>query len=344
MNLSDFDYELPEELIAQYPSETRDSSRLMVIERATGRIMHSRFANVGDFLTPPDTLVLNDTRVIPARLLGRRKTTGARVEVLLLRRVEGLLFEVLVKCRGRLNPGEIVTFNDRLMAEMMGYMADVKIMKFDCDGNFQEILEEIGSVPLPPYIKRKPEDMDRERYQTVYAKRQGAVAAPTAGLHFTDGLLKSLANSGIAIAYLTLHVGYGTFKPVRAQDIAKHNIAPEYYELPRESAQVINSGRRKGARVVAVGTTTCRVLETCAATGSGNGCVAQETGWSGLFIYPPFEFKVTDALITNFHLPGTTLLLMASAFCGRELLLKAYGEAIKQGYRFYSYGDAMLIL
>jgi S-adenosylmethionine:tRNA ribosyltransferase-isomerase len=363
MLVSDFDYELPEHLIAQEPAQRRDLSRLLVVDRASGEFIDSGFAKLPDYLEPGDLLVLNNTRVFPARLIGRRirKTArgeavlGGRVEVFLVSRVGPLVWETLVKPGKSLLPGARVDFaRGKLVGEVIEWRDfGRRIVRFDADGDFDEIIDRIGRTPLPPYIKRDEEDrLDAERYQTVFARERGAVAAPTAGLHFTPELLDRMRGRGIEIAEITLHVGYGTFQPVRVEQVEDHRVEPEAYSIGEEAASQINRALTEGRRVIAVGTTTTRALESAARQGMG------DRGWglaqpltpipqpltTDLFIYPGFEFKVLSGLITNFHLPRSSLLMLASAFAGRELILKAYRHAIENKYRFYSYGDAMLIL
>jgi len=343
--LSDYDYHLPRSLIAQQPLPRRDESRLMVVDRASGRFSHERFRNITDHLMEGDVLVLNDTRVIPARLIGRR-ATGGMVELLLIRRQqESGVWEALVKPARRVRTGERIPLEDGLLeAEIIQRIGDGKfIIRLHND---DEKLEHAGRAPVPPYIVRKyPDDplreLDRERYQTVYAKRDGAIAAPTAGFHFTKDILNALEKKGVEIRFVTLHVGLGTFQPIRTEDIRKHKMEPEWYEISTETAHAINAALREGRRIVAVGTTCCRALEDAASSGSGE--VLAGSRWAKTYIYPPYRFRVVKALITNFHLPKSTLILLVSAFAGRELILKAYEEAKQKGYRFYSYGDAMLI-
>jgi S-adenosylmethionine:tRNA ribosyltransferase-isomerase len=381
MLVSDFDYELPERLIAQEPAQRRDLSRLLVVDRASGTFTDSVFAKLPDYLEPGDLLVLNNTRVFPARLIGRRfrKTArgeavlGGRVEVFLVSRVGPLVWETLVKPGKSLLPGARVDFaRGKLVGEVIEWRDfGRRIVRFEAEGDFDEIIDRIGRTPLPPYIKRDEEDrLDAERYQTVFARERGAVAAPTAGLHFTPELLDRMRARGIEIAEITLHVGYGTFQPVRVERVEDHRVEPEAYSISEEAAASINRALDEGRRVIAVGTTTTRALESAAKRGievggRGLGVSDQSTSVSSsqpatpnpqllapnpqplttdLFIYPEFEFKGLGGLITNFHLPRSSLLMLASAFAGRELVLKAYRHAIENEYRFYSYGDAMLIL
>ncbi len=342
--LKDYVYELPCELIAQFPLEKRDASRLMVADRKTGRLKDSRFSDLGRYLEPGDLLILNDTKVFPARLIGRREG-GGRIEALLLNSINGgAQWKCLVKGAKKLKKGGRLLLEDRLEGSLEEKCEDgACIIKFCSDEPLMDIVESIGKTPLPPYIKRGDKATgfnDKERYQTVYAKRRGAVAAPTAGLHFTRETLDSLATGGIDIEYLTLHVGWGTFRPVRVKDIREHKLHSERYAIPLHLADKIKKVKSKGGRVVSVGTTATRALE--AAFGSMDAPVLE--GSTELFIMPGYGFKIVDVLITNFHLPGSTLLMLVSAFGGREFILNAYREAVKKGYRFYSYGDAMLIL
>lgn len=328
MWLSDFEYSLPKKLIAQYPLKERDKAKLLILERATGRIEHKIFKDIVSYLKPSDLLVLNTTKVIPARLFGRRPT-GGRVEILLIRRREnGWL--ALARPSRKIHPGEEITFERGLKGKIEKRMDDGK---WEIEFNNESLIWEIGKTPLPPYIKRKAEDRDKEAYQTVYAREEGSVAAPTAGLHFTENLLKEIKGKGIDIAHITLHIGPGTFKPIKTRRIEEHRMEPEYYEIEEEVFKRIE----KAKRVVAVGTSVVRALEQASRKGSLKG-------WADLFIYPGYRFKRVDVLITNFHLPASTPLLLVSGFANRELIYKAYQEAIKREYRFLSYGDAMLIL
>ena len=330
MKLSDFDYNLPKELIAQYPSGKRDSSRLLVLHRKTGKIEHKIFKDIVEYLSKGDLVLLNNTKVVPARLFGK-KETGGKVEALLLGKGSEGEHEVLLKpARGSRVGSKLIFGEGRLKAEISRVENGRRFLKFERNGNFEELLDEVGEMPLPPYIKRANIALDNERYQTVYASKKGAVAAPTAGLHFTKPLLSQIVSQGVDVDYITLHVGYGTFKPVKCEDITGHQMEKEYFEIEERVTEKL---AYKGGRLVAVGTTTCRSLESLKAR-----------GWTDLFIYPPYKFKAVDVLLTNFHLPRTTLLMLVSAFCGRELLSRAYREAIDKKYRFYSYGDAMLIL
>ena len=336
IKLSEFDYHLPEELIAKYPVEPRDSCRLMVLDRKTQKIEHRIFRDIVDYLEEGDLLVLNDTKVIPARLIGR-KTTGAKIEILLLRPYTDNEWEVLIKNIKRLKPGQEVIFGEDFKAVLLEKYQEGKARVKLIGNNIKELINKYGHIPLPPYIEREDEEKDKEAYQTVFARKEGAVASPTAGLHFTQELLKKLEEKGIKKAFCTLHVGLGTFRPIQTEDITKHKMHEEYYQIPDETLQAIRKTKEKGKRVIAVGTTVVRTLETYAQTG-------KKDGFSDIFIYPPYQFKMVDALITNFHLPKSTLILLVSAFAGKDFIFKAYNEAIQQKYRFFSYGDAMLIL
>lgn len=341
MKVADFDYDLPEELIAQEPVEPRDASRLLVLHRQTGELEHRLFPDIVEYLRPGDALVVNDTKVIPARLFGIKRGTGARVEILLLKRVSQDIWEVLVRPGRRVPPGTWLDFGgDRLAAKVSDITPEGgRIIEFAYEGVFEAILDELGQMPLPPYIHRKLED--KQRYQTVYAREEGSAAAPTAGLHFTPTLLERIAARGVAICPITLHVGLGTFRPVKVDDLSDHKMHAEYYAISQEVAATIGEVRRAGGRVVAVGTTTTRTLE---AVMHKHGELVASSGWTDIFIYPGFEFKVVDALVTNFHLPRSTLLMLVSAIASRELIMKAYQEAMVEKYRFFSFGDAMLIL
>jgi len=342
MKTSDFDYDLPTELIAQYPAEKRDGSRLLVIRRDTGSVEHRLFSDIWEYLRTGDVLVVNDSRVIPARLLGRR-STGGRAEMFVLRDLGADRWEVLVRPGARIRDGADLTFGEgRLTAHVLDTLPDGKrTVSLSAEGGVQAAMDELGAIPLPPYIDREPEPLDGTRYQTVYARVPGAVAAPTAGLHFTDELLAGLAADGVELARLTLHVGIGTFRPVAVDDPEEHVMDFERYEVSEPAAATINSAREAGGRVVAVGTTSVRTLESVAGAG---GRVIPGEGSTDLFIRAPYDYRCVDMLLTNFHLPKSTLLMLVSAFAGRELVLDAYAEAVSEGYRFYSYGDAMLLL
>ncbi len=342
--LSDFDYSLPQELIAQYPAYRRDSSRLLVLERFQKTIQHYRFRDIIDFFQKGDLLILNNTKVIPARLLGARGT-GGKVEILLLRPAgrqgREQCYHALIKPLGRLKEGEKIFLDKGFSCRL----ADAKEKLVGFNGTRPlAVMQKIGLIPLPPYIRRRPQAYDRSRYQTVFAKKEGAVAAPTAGLHFTKRLLRDLKRKGVKVAYLTLHVNYATFSPLRSEDIRKHRMHEEYYEIPARTVELIRKAKKDKRKVCAVGTTVCKALEENWSQWHEKGKTGRISGWSSLFIYPPFSFKVVDALITNFHLPRTSLLMLVSAFAGRDFILEAYREAMSRGYRFYSYGDAMLIL
>lgn len=339
MLLSDFDYELPEELIAQTPVEPRNASRLMVLDPAEENIEHRHFYDLQAFLTPGDTLIFNDTRVLPARLIGRKEPTGARVEVLLLRRVEGDEWETLVKPGKKAMRGATIRFGKELSCEVTGHTDfGGRLVRFHYQGIFEEILDRLGETPLPPYIHEKL--ADRERYQTVYSRASGSAAAPTAGLHFTPEQMQSLKDAGVNLGFLTLHVGLGTFRPVKAERIEDHVMHSEYYAISEETAKLIRDTKAAGKRVVAVGTTSIRTLESAAV---GKDEIYGRSGETSIFIYPGYDFKIVDAIVTNFHLPKSTLLMLISAFAGREFTLRAYREAVQEKYRFFSFGDAMLI-
>jgi len=339
LKTSDFYYDLPPELIAQTPLEKRDNSRLMTLDKNTGEIGHRHFYELPTLLRPGDCLVLNDSRVLPARLLGRRETGGA-VEVLLLVDKGDKVWECLVKPGRKLREGAKITFGDgRLTGEIAQVLPDGnRLVRFQYEGIFLEILESLGKMPLPPYIKE--ELKDPERYQTVYSKEVGSAAAPTAGLHFTKDLLRQVEAMGVKVCYVTLHVGLGTFRPVKEEEITDHVMHSEYCVIPQETADVINETKRRGGRVICVGTTSCRTIESWA---KEDGTLAACSGWTSIYIYPGYRFKVLDALITNFHLPESTLLMLVSALAGREHILAAYKEAVKEEYRFFSFGDAMFL-
>lgn len=338
---SDFYYDLPEELIAQTPAQPRNSSRLMKIDRSTGNISHSRFYELGTFLKKGDLLVMNDSRVLPARLYGIKEHTGAHIEFLLLEQKEDKVWEIMVRPGKRARPGTSFIFGDgRLKAEILDTAEDGnRIARFECEGNFFTALEDVGQTPLPPYITEKL--ADKERYQTVYSRVNGSAAAPTAGLHFTREQLDELKAQGIEQAYVTLHVGLGTFRPVKENNITDHKMHSEHYSVPRETAELINKTKKEGGRVICVGTTSCRTLESAA---SLYGDVRECSGYTDIFIYPGYKFKVMDGLITNFHLPESTLIMLVSAFLGYENTMNAYKTAVEEKYRFFSFGDAMLIL
>lgn len=340
MNLHDFYYELPQELIAQDPLPDRSSSRLLLMNKKTGETEHHIFRDIVDYLYPGDCLVINNTKVIPARLVGSREGTGARIEVLLLKRREGDIWETLVKPGKKARPGTRICFGEGLLTgEVLEVVEDGnRKIRFYYEGIFEEILDQLGQMPLPPYITHQLKD--RNRYQTVYAKHDGSAAAPTAGLHFTPELLQKIEEKGIHIAHVTLHVGLGTFRPVKAENILEHHMHSEFYMVEEEQARIINETKVRGGRVIAVGTTSCRTLESAAGE---DGILRAGSGWTDIFIYPGYEFRMIDSLITNFHLPESTLLMLVSALSGREKILNAYAEAVKERYRFFSFGDAMFI-
>lgn len=341
MKTSDFYYELPKELIAQDPLEDRSSSRLMVLHSKSGRIEHRHFSDIADYLKPGDCLVRNNTKVIPARLFGVREDTGGAVELLLLKRRENDIWETLVKPGRKARTGAKLSFGeDRLHGEIVDVLADGnRLIQFRYEGIFEEILDELGQMPLPPYITHKLED--KNRYQTVYAKYEGSAAAPTAGLHFTDELFAKLEEKGIIVANVTLHVGLGTFRPVKAEDVGSHHMHSEYYRIEPEEAQKINGAKEHGGRIICVGTTSCRTLESAA---DEKGVLHPGEGNTEIFIYPGYRFRMLDVLVTNFHLPESTLLMLVSALAGRETVLHAYETAVREKYRFFSFGDAMMIL
>lgn len=341
MKKSDFYYNLPEELIAQTPVEPRNSSRLMKIDRETGDIIHSRFYNLCDYLKKGDLLVLNDSRVLPARLYGEKKSTGSFIEFLLLEQKGDKLWEIICRPGKKAKVGSEFTFGNGLLSAKVIEVKDDgnRIVEFSCEGNFYAVLDEIGQMPLPPYITKKLED--KERYQTVYSKELGSAAAPTAGLHFTKEQLEEIKSMGADIAYVTLHVGLGTFRPVKEDDILKHKMHSEHYHLSSETAEKINRTKASGGRVIAVGTTSCRTLESMELE---NGMVKPGDGYTDIFIYPGYKFKLLDGLITNFHLPESTLIMLVSAFLGYEKTMNAYKIAVEEKYRFFSFGDAMCIL
>lgn len=340
MNTKDFYYDLPEELIAQDPLLNRSSSRLMLLDKETGEIQHKHFYDILDYLNPGDCLVLNETKVIPARLYGVKEDTGAQVEVLLLHRKDKENWECLVKPGKKLKPGARISFGDgRLKAEIVDILEEGnRLIRFEFSGIFEEVLDKLGEMPLPPYITHKLED--RTRYNTVYAKEEGSAAAPTAGLHWTKELLEQCEAKGVEILRITLHVGLGTFRPVKMEEVEKHHMHSEYYSVSQEVAEKIEACKQRRGRVICTGTTSCRALESAARE---SGKIEAKSGWTDIFIYPGFEFKVMDALITNFHLPESTLLMLVSALSSREKILHAYEEAVKEKYRFFSFGDAMFI-
>lgn len=338
--VKDFYYDLPQELIAQDPLKDRASSRLMVLDKETGEMRHKIFRDIVDYLNPGDCLVLNNTKVIPARLLGNKAETNAAIEVLLLKRREHNIWETLVKPGKKARPGTKIIFGEGLL---IGEVLDIvekgnRLIQFDYTGIFEEVLDKLGQMPLPPYITHPLQD--KNRYQTVYAKYEGSAAAPTAGLHFTRELLGQIEQMGVSIASVTLHVGLGTFRPVKVENILEHHMHSEYYQIDKEAADKINRAKKNGGRIICVGTTSCRTLESAA---DENGIIKECSGWTEIFIYPGYRFKILDGLITNFHLPESTLLMLVSALAGREKILAAYQEAVKEKYRFFSFGDAMYI-
>lgn len=340
MKTSDFYYDLPEELIAQDPLEDRSSSRLMHLNRETGEISHYHFREILQFLRPGDCLVINDTKVIPARLYGHKEETGALIEILLLKRRENDIWECLVKPGKKARPGARLTFgNGILKGEILDIVDEGnRLIQFEYEGIFEEILDQLGEMPLPPYITHKLKD--KNRYQTVYAKNEGSAAAPTAGLHFTKELLEQVEAMGVKIAHVTLHVGLGTFRPVKVEDVTEHHMHSEFYVVEEDQAALINETKQNGGRIISVGTTSCRTLESAA---DENGILHAGSGWTEIFIYPGYQFKIIDGLITNFHLPESTLLMLVSALAGKEHILAAYEEAVRERYRFFSFGDAMFI-
>jgi S-adenosylmethionine:tRNA ribosyltransferase-isomerase len=354
MHINDFDYDLPPELIAQKPADRRDNSRLLVVHRDTGAIEHRHFYNILEYLKPGDCLVLNNSKVIPARLFGTKVETGAKVEFLLIKRLEGDLWETMVRPGKRLKPGDVVDFSregsiGKFQAVVIDYGEEgTRHVRFEYDGIFLERLEELGNMPLPPYIERASEEEDKTRYQTVYCKEEGSVAAPTAGLHFTDELLEKAKKMGVKLAYVTLHVGIGTFRPVKCEIIEEHKMHFEEYYIDEVNAQIINEAKMAGNRVISVGTTSSRTVESAAVKSESCSGMKYELkagdGSTGIFIYPGYEFKIIDSLITNFHLPKSTLLMLISALYDREKILDVYEVAVEEKYRFFSYGDAMIIL
>ncbi len=343
MKLSEFKYDVPEELIAQFPLDKRDEARLMVINRKNGSFDHKVFKNVIDYLDEGDALVVNETKVFPARLFGVKEKTDARVELLLLRQLEETMWEALVKPARKVRVGNRIQITDDFGCDVIdNTTSGGRVVRFDNNGkDFFALLDRVGKSPLPPYIEREAQEIDKKMYQTVYAKNVGAVAAPTAGLHFTGELLKKIEAKGVKIAPLTLHVGLGTFRPIKVEDLSRHQMNSEYYEVSEESAEKINAVKLAGKKVVAVGTTTVRALETVA---NADNLVKAHSGWTDKFIYPPYQFKIIDSLITNFHLSGSSLFILTCALAGKERMMEAYQKAIDMDYRFYSYGDAMLIV
>ena len=340
MDVKDFYFDLPQELIAQDPLEDRASSRLLVLDRSTGEVEHRKFRDILEYLNPGDCLVINDTKVIPARLIGSKEGTDAKIEVLLLKRKENDIWETLVKPGKKAKPGTVIRFGDGILK---GTVVDVveegnRLIQFSYEGIFEEILDQLGQMPLPPYITHQLKD--KNPYQTVYAKHEGSAAAPTAGLHFTKELLQEIEDRGVKIAHVTLHVGLGTFRPVKVENVLDHHMHSEFYVVEESEAEKINSTKREGGRVICVGTTSCRTIESAS---DENGVLKAGSGWTDIFIYPGYQFKILDCLITNFHLPESTLVMLVSALAGREHVLAAYEEAVKERYRFFSFGDAMFI-
>lgn len=344
MNINEFDYHLPEELIAQQPADKRDFSRLLVVHRDTGKVEHKHFYDIIDYLNEGDCLVMNNSKVLPARLFGA-KETGAKVEFLLIKRLHDDVWETMVRPGKKLKPGDTVIFSEDFKAEIIDYGEDgTRIVEFKYNGIFMERLEELGKMPLPPYIARESVLSDKDRYQTVYCKEEGSVAAPTAGLHFTEELMNKAREKGVKIAYVTLHVGIGTFRPVKCENIEDHQMHFEEYEITEENARIINETRASGGKIISVGTTSTRTLESGAVLKDGKYVMEAKEGSTGIFIYPGYEFKIIDSLITNFHLPKSTLLMLISALYNREDILRVYKIAVEEEYRFFSYGDAMLII
>ncbi|MFV0516399.1 MAG: tRNA preQ1(34) S-adenosylmethionine ribosyltransferase-isomerase QueA [Aminipila sp.] len=356
MHINDFDYDLPPELVAQKPADKRENSRLLVVHRDTGEIEHKHFYDILDYLKSGDCLVLNNSKVLPARLYGTKVGTGAKIEFLLIKRLDGDVWETMVRPGKRLKPGDVVDFSregqtSKFQATIIDYGEEgTRHVNFEYEGIFLERLEELGSMPLPPYIERTSEEEDKSRYQTVYCKEEGSVAAPTAGLHFTEEILKKAQEKGVKLAYVTLHVGIGTFRPVKCDIVEEHKMHFEEYEVTEESARIINETKENGGRIISVGTTSCRTVESAACEAEPNTdtnakyCLKAGHGSTGIFIYPGYEFKIIDCLITNFHLPKSTLLMLISALYNREKILEIYDIAVKEKYRFFSYGDACLFI
>ena len=340
MDVKDFYFDLPEELIAQDPLKDRSSSRLLVLDKDTGEVQHRVFRDIVEYLRPGDCLVINDTKVIPARLFGIKKDTGAKIEILLLKRRENDIWETLVRPGKKCRPGTVIEFGEGLLCGTVVETVDDgnRLIRFSYKGIFEEILDRLGQMPLPPYITH--ELKDKNRYQTVYAKHEGSAAAPTAGLHFTNELLKQIEEMGVKVAHVTLHVGLGTFRPVKVENVLDHHMHSEFYVVEESEARKVNDTKAAGGRVICVGTTSCRTVESAS---TDDGILQAKTGWTEIFIYPGYRFKVLDALITNFHLPESTLVMLVSALAGREHILDAYKEAVKERYRFFSFGDAMFI-
>ncbi|MFB3165798.1 tRNA preQ1(34) S-adenosylmethionine ribosyltransferase-isomerase QueA [Neobacillus sp. 179-C4.2 HS] len=342
MKVDLFDFHLPEELIAQVPLQNRTDSRLMVVNKETGELKHDIFKNISEYLREGDCLVLNDTKVLPARLFGVKKDTGAKIEVLLLKQLEGDKWETLVKPAKRVKEGTELDFGDGLLTAVCTGTSEHggRVLEFSYEGIFYELLDRLGEMPLPPYIKEQLDD--RDRYQTVYAREPGSAAAPTAGLHFTEELLNEVREKGVHVTFITLHVGLGTFRPVSVDDVLEHDMHAEFYMITEGTARLLNQVRRNGGRIITVGTTSTRTLETIAS--ENNGTFIESSGWTNIFIYPGYQFKAIDGMITNFHLPKSTLIMLVSALAGRENILHAYNTAVNERYRFFSFGDAMLII
>lgn len=342
MKLSDFNYSLPQKFIAQYPADKRERSKLLVLDRAKQTIEEHPFTDIVNYIGPEDCLVINETKVFPARLLGTKDKTEAKVEIFLLRQLEEGLWEVLVKPARKVRVGNRLSVGRELFCDVIdNTVSGGRVVRFNYNGDFFEAVERLGQSPLPPYVKREPEALDKERYQTVYARVRGAVAAPTAGLHFTKDILRKIENKGVKIAPIVLHLGLGSFRPVNVEDLSRHKMDSEYYEISEDSARKVNETMKKGGNIIVVGTSCVRALETEV---TSEGWVKANRGWTDKFIFPPYEFKIVDRLVTNFHLPGSTMLMLACAFAGRDFLFKAYRKAMKDKFRFLSYGDAMLIL
>lgn len=342
MKLSDFKFNLPEKLIAQYPSEKRDQSRLMVLNRKNETIEERIFNEIHEYIDEGDCLVINETKVFPARLMGTKDKTDAQVEIFLLRELENSMWEVLVRPARKVRVGNRLTIGNELVCDVIdNTISGGRVVRFFYDGNFFEMVERLGKSPLPPYIKREPEPLDKDRYQTVYARIRGAVAAPTAGLHFTNKLLDKIEKKGVKIVPILLHLGLGSFRPVMVEDLSRHKMDSEYFEISEEAAEAINARMKQGGKVVAAGTSAVRALESVV---TSEGWVKPMKGWTDKFIYPPYEIKIVDKLITNFHLPSSTLVMLVSAFAGKDFIFKAYRKAIREKYHFYSYGDAMLVI
>ena len=341
MDVKDFYFDLPQELIAQDPLEGRSSSRLLVLDKKTGKTQHRIFKDIVEYLRPGDCLVINDTKVIPARLFGVKKDTGAKIEVLLLKRRENDIWETLVKPGKKAKPGTVIDFGDGILTGTVIETVDDgnRLIQFSYEGIFEEILDRLGQMPLPPYITHQLKD--KNRYQTVYAEHEGSAAAPTAGLHFTPELLKEIEDMGVRIAHVTLHVGLGTFRPVKVEDVLEHEMHSEYYVVEPEQAAIMNETKKNGGRIIAVGTTSTRTLESVT---DENGVIQPKNGWTKIFIYPGYTFKAVDCLVTNFHLPESTLIMLVSALMGKELVMESYAEAVRERYRFFSFGDACLFL